>query len=653
MNLSKPSVEWRRIAAASMEEVGLMDGDDLVHANDALADTYGYETPADLVEAGWRACYEPDERERIERDALAKVRDGREWRGEATGLCADGSTFAQEASFAAAGEEALVWIVREVTDRTDRERELERYETIIETVDDGVYTLDENLRFDFVNDAFCTMIGLSREEVLGTFVMDLFTDEDETALANEIRERVLAGDTSTGTIEGTYEREDGGTVYTEARFRLHPTPEDGFAGSIGIVRDITERKRRERALERQRDELETLNRINDLLLEITRELFGTPTREDIERTVCEHLADSELYEFAWIGEPAPDGDRIVPRASTGVDDGYVESATITTDEADTGRGPAGRAFRTGDVQVSQDITTDPAFEPWREAALDRGVRSAAAVPLTYGGTVYGLLSVYASRPLAFSRREQAGFETLGEAVGFAIHAAKTRRLLFADAVLELEFRLADGEGLFLEGSERFDCELSLEGYVATKPGGWLCYVGVRGASPAALCEATADRDGLGDVRVVRDDATEGLIEYRFDGPCLFGTLADSGAELRVAEVIDGTGRFVVEAPIDANVRVLAERVRAVRPHANLVAKRERDRSVAEVTVPDGPLDRLTDRQHEALEAAYRAGYFDWPRESTAEEVAGSLEVSSPTLHRHLRRAEKRLLSAFFDADSSP
>ncbi|MEF8778108.1 MAG: helix-turn-helix domain-containing protein, partial [Natronomonas sp.] len=46
--------------------------------------------------------------------------------------------------------------------------------------------------------------------------------------------------------------------------------------------------------------------------------------------------------------------------------------------------------------------------------------------------------------------------------------------------------------------------------------------------------------------------------------------------------------------------------------------------------------------------AYFAGYFDWPRGSTAEEGADSMGVSSPTLHNHLRKAERKLLSSFFD-----
>jgi predicted DNA binding protein len=64
------------------------------------------------------------------------------------------------------------------------------------------------------------------------------------------------------------------------------------------------------------------------------------------------------------------------------------------------------------------------------------------------------------------------------------------------------------------------------------------------------------------------------------------------------------------------------------------------------------MDELTDRQREALEAAYRAGYFEWPRESSAEEVAGTLDISRPTFQGHLRKAEDAVLAALFESGDS-
>lgn len=59
---------------------------------------------------------------------------------------------------------------------------------------------------------------------------------------------------------------------------------------------------------------------------------------------------------------------------------------------------------------------------------------------------------------------------------------------------------------------------------------------------------------------------------------------------------------------------------------------------------DGSSVRLTERQYEVIELALESGYFEWPRETTSEELAGELEISRTTLLEHLRKAESKLLS---------
>lgn len=52
---------------------------------------------------------------------------------------------------------------------------------------------------------------------------------------------------------------------------------------------------------------------------------------------------------------------------------------------------------------------------------------------------------------------------------------------------------------------------------------------------------------------------------------------------------------------------------------------------------------LSPRQTEVIQAALEAGYFDWPRQTDAESLANSLDISHPTLLEHLRKAEKKLI----------
>jgi predicted DNA binding protein len=53
--------------------------------------------------------------------------------------------------------------------------------------------------------------------------------------------------------------------------------------------------------------------------------------------------------------------------------------------------------------------------------------------------------------------------------------------------------------------------------------------------------------------------------------------------------------------------------------------------------------RLTGRQREVIQAALDAGYFEWPREITSDELAEQLDVTRATCLEHLRKAEAKLI----------
>jgi len=61
-------------------------------------------------------------------------------------------------------------------------------------------------------------------------------------------------------------------------------------------------------------------------------------------------------------------------------------------------------------------------------------------------------------------------------------------------------------------------------------------------------------------------------------------------------------------------------------------------------------ERLTDRQWEVRQTAYRHGYFERPREHTGEEIADVLDISSATFSQHLRADLHDVLSAAMETD---
>lgn len=62
------------------------------------------------------------------------------------------------------------------------------------------------------------------------------------------------------------------------------------------------------------------------------------------------------------------------------------------------------------------------------------------------------------------------------------------------------------------------------------------------------------------------------------------------------------------------------------------------------------LRKLTDRQHEVVETAYRMGYFGYPRDVNATEVATSLGITSSTFTEHLNTAQAKIFREIFQEE---
>ncbi|MWV39346.1 PAS domain S-box protein [Natrialba sp. INN-245] len=142
-----------------------------------------------------------------------------------------------------------------------RERALQRYERLVETAGDGMYVSDDQGHFMTVNDALVDITGYSREGLLGEHV-SLLIDEEDVDAGEETIVSLLKGDgkETTDTIEVTLETKDGETIPCEVQIAVLVRNET-FRGSVGVIRDITQRKLRERKLRERNERLDAFARI--------------------------------------------------------------------------------------------------------------------------------------------------------------------------------------------------------------------------------------------------------------------------------------------------------------------------------------------------------------------------------------------------------
>ncbi|WP_324760912.1 hybrid sensor histidine kinase/response regulator [Haloarcula sp. GH36] len=144
----------------------------------------------------------------------------------------------------------------DITDRKERRQELEKHETIIEALTDAVYVLDEEGRFTYVSDELIELVGYDRETILGS-TPSLIKDEDAVERAEHHLGWLLSSDgPETVKFEVTIHPCDGDPIVCEDHMGVLPYEGNEFDGSVGTLRDISERKERAQKLERQNARLQ-------------------------------------------------------------------------------------------------------------------------------------------------------------------------------------------------------------------------------------------------------------------------------------------------------------------------------------------------------------------------------------------------------------
>ena len=123
--------------------------------------------------------------------------------------------------------------------KKQKETESAALYTIISSIPDSVFAKDRSLKYCLINDAFCKLLGKSREEILGKTDKELLQQQHDGNRKTTVEQRVLQGE----------------TVREEKKIELHDciksyrginSPVRNAAGSViglcGITHDITDLK---------------------------------------------------------------------------------------------------------------------------------------------------------------------------------------------------------------------------------------------------------------------------------------------------------------------------------------------------------------------------------------------------------------------------
>ncbi|WP_135820394.1 PAS domain S-box protein [Halostella litorea] len=187
-----------------------------------------------------------------------------------------------------------VKVTQDVTDRLDTRDEPDGdrqfIDQALDVLDDVFYVLDPDGSISRVTQRAIEVTGYTEAELRSMDLVELFPEDQRARVQSDIEDAIATGSAE---LEVDVLTKDGRTIPYEFRKR-RITDEDGdVVGAVGIGRDITKRKRRERQLQRQLDQFE---RFGSILSHDLRTPLQTVTgRIDLARETgeTEHLDKAE------------------------------------------------------------------------------------------------------------------------------------------------------------------------------------------------------------------------------------------------------------------------------------------------------------------------------------------------------------------------
>jgi diguanylate cyclase (GGDEF)-like protein/PAS domain S-box-containing protein len=299
----------------------------------------------------------------------------------------------------------------------DLQRSERDFRSLAENSPDMISRVDREGRYLYVNTTVAKLTGLPAVEFIGRPVGaariaagQLVNHATIELMRSKVREAL-----ETGTPQGC-------EVVTPASsgaqvFEYRIAPERDVAGvvvsALCIGRDVTERKHAELAQKRLIRSLRLLSMSNQLVIHAQEE-------SALLADVCRLIVEVGGYRLAWMSQA------LRPIARFSAEEGRLDELDGSVPEHLWTTTPMRTALESGEVQLVQDLATDPRFAGWRERLLARGLRSSACVPLTDSRGTLGALTIFAGHSHAFTAQELELLLELTGDIAYGIRAIRTR-----------------------------------------------------------------------------------------------------------------------------------------------------------------------------------------------------------------------------------
>lgn len=357
----------------------------ILAVNNRMCELYGY-TQAEMVGAdvGMISSGEPPYTTDYAIELIRRAATGEpqviEWRCRKK----SGELFWVEVSLRRANIEGfgqIIAVARDITDRLQAEQALRkseaRFRNLFELAGDELLLIANDGRIIEANRSACNDLGYSHDELLKLTTLDIVVGHTREDV---VRNRQILQKEDAITVESYQRRKDGSTYPVEGRLNLLEYGDQTLV--LAVVRDITERKRSEEAIQRRSRQLEVLSKTSRRLNAV------------LETPVILHEMVKSALEVcgaqSGISGQFVDG-KIVLR------DYQCDGEAISVDyQFGPGYGVSGRMIQTRMPYVSNDAEHDPFIV--RDMQQELHIYNLAGVPIiSRSGEMLGCLEIYNTR----------------------------------------------------------------------------------------------------------------------------------------------------------------------------------------------------------------------------------------------------------------